>query len=267
MIRRWLFILVGCFLLTACEAPATPIAVITTPTATPAPTNTPLPTLRYGLAPNIAPYVGDLSVIADIATVEQVNTLDNIAGFDIVIAYGDDRLIQGWQATSPHTISLAINTQLVPLDDAVLRDLVARSLDIPTVLENVSISGARVAVEHPLDTTITTRTSLANLGVPDGVTLSLATSLVPATDTVIAQYAERNIRIQQLSLMGNGNERTEAHLYLFRWIDPAEREQYISQFGADNVLDLWIMPVSYYLADENLPITFTDDGFPIPITP
>ncbi|MEO1644432.1 MAG: hypothetical protein AAFR67_04550, partial [Chloroflexota bacterium] len=219
MIRRWLFILVGCLLLTACEASATPIAVITTPTITPAPTNTPLPTLRYGLAPNIAPYVGDVSVIADIATVEQVNTLDNIAGFDIVIAYGDERLIQGWQATSPHTISLAINTQLAPLNDTVLRDLVARSLNIPAVLENVTISGARVAVEHPLDSTITTRTSLANLGLPDGITLSLVTSLVPATDSVIAQYAERNIRIQQLSLMDDASEQTEAHLYLFRWVD------------------------------------------------
>lgn len=255
-------------LLTACEVAATPIAAVASPTSSPAPTSTPVSQLRYGLAPNIASYLSgsDLAAISAVATVETVNTLDNITGYDIVVAYGTVFPDDGWQAApSVHTISIAINTNLAPLDDTDIRDAVARSFDIPTLLDDLAIQGAQVATQQPLDAPVITRTTLANLGLPDGTILSLAAEPIPAIAILRDDLNARNVRTQLLPSSQNTElSASQAHMTLFRWTDAAERERYITTFGADNVLDLWILPISYITTDPNLPLTFTANGIPIP---
>jgi hypothetical protein len=90
------------------------------------------------------------------------------------------------------------------------------------------------------------RTSLANMGFPDGFQLSLATAPAPGLEQVIADFNASNIRIQ---LLQAGNQ---AHLSLM-----------LSPVLPEGAVEIYSLPISY-LAKEGISVEFSEDGWPLP---
>jgi hypothetical protein len=105
------------------------------------------------------------------------------------------------------------------------------------------------------------RTSLANMGYPDGFQLSLAASPLLGLGTIIEQLNANNISVQVIeadSLIEN-----RAHLLLALWTDEAERDEWVSQMGEANVIEIYGLPISY-LVKDGIQIEFSENGWPLP---
>lgn len=259
---RWLALCI-IFFLVACEPETTPfpIEIPDTPTPVP-PAVTPEP-IRYALAPNTQAVVADLELIRASAQVEQLTEEANPAElsnrFDIIVTYGQ---IPGWtQSATPVTVALVIN----PLNDPDLEAILQSSINPDPIVEQIAIEGATartVQTTPPGDL----RTQLANLGRPDGFSLIIGHSFVPGTEQVADQLRTINItsRLEVFShdrlfdALTNG----DIPLGLLTWTTPEQRDQWITAFGTENVIDLFTLPVSY-LATPDLTISFTPGGFPL----
>ena len=254
--KRLLLFLFG-ILLAGCEAQATPIAVITTATATPEPTSIPIPDLRYGIAGNIAPYIGDMGTIP----FEILSADSAITDFDLVVAYG---IYDGWQqAPQSHRVSLAINPNLAPLNNQTIRDLIPRLINSQAIVESLNILGAQQTTELSSESASMIRTTLANSGYPDGFQLTMASENISAVDVLLSQFAFLSMDIRLIELSDTVFSDNQAHLLAFMWANDSERAQWVTQVGEDNIIDLWTLPISY-LNNGNLTIEFAENGIPIP---
>jgi hypothetical protein len=54
----------------------------------------------------------------------------------------------------------------------------------------------------------------------------------------------------------------QVQLALISWLTPEERNTWTGQFGMENVIDLYVLPISY-LALPGLTITQTPSGWPL----
>lgn len=252
----WLVVLSA--ILVGCEAQATPIANIATPTATLAPTPVPVNVIRYGIAANIVPYLGDVPV-----SYETVDGTTALTDYDLVVTYG---ALDGWErAPQAHRVSLIINPNLAPLDETVIRDLIPSVIDVQTIISNLNINGTQQTTIQTSELSATEiRTTLANSGYPDGVQLTLATEQVPAIDTLLSQFSALGLDLRLIPLRENSFSQNQAHLGLFLWTDDSERSDWVAQVGENSIIDLWTMPISYITSD-GVTVDFTADGIPYPV--
>lgn len=254
--KRLLLFFFG-ILLAGCEAQATPIAAIITATATPEPTSIPIPELRYGIAGNIASYIGDMGTVP----FEVLGADSAITDFDLVVAYG---IYEGWQqAPQSHRVSLAINPNLAPLNNQTIRDLIPRLINSQAIVESLNIPGAQQTTELSTESAPIVRTTLANAGYPDGFQLTMASENIPAVEVLLSQFAMLSMDIRLIELSDTVLADNQAHFALFIWANDSERAQWLTQVREENIIDLWTMPISY-LNNGGIIVEFTENGIPIP---
>lgn len=253
--------------LAACEARPTPLPAVLPPTNTPIPVPTLPPPVRYAFTANTVGYVGSIDQISKTGLVDQLgdNTTDMgvLAGYDIVISLGK---IEGWsQSPTPPHIALVLNTALTPLNSPLAADAVRRSLNPQAIAAEFGIAGLEPASLTPLDS-VTIRTQLANGGFPDGIDLALRHEDFPGVPQFISQWEDSGIHVQEdlatHAALPDLYDRQRAHLLLIAWYTDDERRAWETRVGAENVIDLYTLPISYRAASD-LDITFTDDGFPL----
>jgi hypothetical protein len=257
-LKRLFLLLLVCLMLVACEAQATPISGVQTPTATTEPMITLPLQIRYGLYANVLGFVQDLDILQASALVEAISAENAIPDYDVVVAYG---IYDGWQQSPvKQHVSLIINPNLVPLDDENISNIVrqlAYSLELPDIFY----------IPKPLPPAIQSvteaKTALANVGYPDGFVLTMAVNIVPALEAIAAQFTERNIDLHIIESESDVLAKNRAHLILALWTEDAQRTAWIEQVGEQNVVDLFTLPISYLASDE-LHITFTEYGWPVP---
>lgn len=253
-------------LLAACEAQATPVGRVTltdegVSAAVPTVTQTALPELRYGFlggAEQFAPSGGLF------ANAEVIAPGADPAAYDIAVAYGT---VPDWQQ-SPilQRVSLVLNTTLPPLVDADFSALLRTAISPPDLLEGLEIPGVLPGSSHSRDVRAV-RVALANQGYPDGVTLAIAAEFIPGLGLVTEHLQESSIRAEVLSLAPedapDAYAQGLAHLLLIRWYEDAQRAEWVTLAGDENVVDLYALPISYR-ASGDLAIEFTAEGWPIP---
>jgi hypothetical protein len=258
---------VFCLCIVGCTPDATPF-----PVDIPTISSTPLPgsqsTLRYALAANTENLVSDLAVMQAAAQVEQltepINTDDLGSRYDLVVAYGD--LAEGIHSPIVHHIALILNPSIAPLDNAILINILRRSLNPQNIVTALEMAGAEANVFESASP-MTLRTELANAGWPDGLSLILAYAYTPGIANVSEQLQQVGIKAQLLALteneIGVAFEEGRIQAALMVWKTPEERQDWVSRFGSDNVIDLYSVPISY-LAISGLKVEFTASGWPIP---
>jgi hypothetical protein len=271
----WRLALVGlCAALAACEPEPTPLPVVPPPppdaqTGGFSPlsaesadaANAPL---RYGL-------IGTTPDLALLEASAQVTLLDTPpesqelgVRYDIVAAYG---AFPGWEVSPvAPTLGLLVNPARPPLDNSTLREIVRRSI-APTELTNaLALPGALPA---PLEyiTTAEARAALANAGWPDGFAARLGILPMPGGEAVAARLAAVNIATTHMTLdaaaLGAALDAGQLHLALVTWTNAEERAEWAARVGAENVVDLVTLPISYW-ARDGLNITLTPGGWPVP---
>lgn len=245
-------------LLSACGPEPTPFPVDLPQQATPTPQTEPLAALQYVLMPNTANAIPDLELISSGVEVIQL-TGENppIPEYDLIVAYG---VMRDWRVSElTPTLSLVLNT------DAEIASIVQRSLDMQSLVTELNIPGMTSAI-LAVDAPATLRIELANLGYPDGIQLGVGYTPAPAIDRIVDQWQAANINAQITRLTENEltaaleTERIQVALILSA-LD-TERAAWIEQFGADSVIDLYTVPISYQVR-EGLQLSFTPSGFPL----
>ncbi len=264
--RRFGWYLSLIVLLAACEAATTPVALVTSTvedsaSAAATATQTPLPALRYGLLGGAVQYLPDDAIFA---SAEVVPAGADLSMYDIVATYGT---VTDWQQSpiSQH-VALVLNPAAIPLSEETVAALVRSALSPRDLLAALQIPGVLPGSDHTRDP-LAARVALANLGYPDGLTLTLTAETFPGVEIVIEQLAESNFQIEHPELFTTSSidafADNQAHLLLIRWFDPAQRDEWVERAGAENVVDLYTLPISYQ-ANPDLSIEFSAEGWPIP---
>lgn len=256
--KRFFLILLG-LILAGCEAQATPIAAVIVPTNTPLPTTASLPELRYAVASNLVPYKGDLE---ETIAIEVYDSNQPLSDYDVVVAYG---IYDGWQqAPQSHRVSLVLNPNLPPFDDATIREMILQTLDVQAVLDTFAIPGVQQSSALTTESSTVLRTQLANAGYPDGFSVILATDVIPAVDILIGQLSQLALDIRLIEINNTVLSDNQAHMLLIMWSQERERATWSAQVGDDYVIDLWTMPISYVTPDD-VQLEFNENGLPIPL--
>jgi hypothetical protein len=262
------FALIMCLgILTGCGAQPTPIAVVDAATLAPN-VNTsditqPSP-LRYGIADHTLPYMSDIEQFEAIALVEAMPPNPDLSLYDVAVAYG---VYDGWQqAPISHHVSLILNPQLAPLDNPEIQNLVRQALNPQGIIDSTGISGLIAA---PVETSPSAqiRSVLANLGYPDGFRLTMAVESMPGVETVVQQLNNANLEIVQIEMSSATEAATmlaenRAHLLVMHWKTDEEHAAWVERVGENQVLDLYILPLSY-VAAEGVTVSFTENGWAI----
>jgi hypothetical protein len=203
--------------------------------------------IRYGLLPNAASYapLDELqSARVDVSTLAEGS---DPAAYDVTVGYGT---INGWQAVpvSLEPVSLVFDTSRPPFNEAALVDVVHEAVDVQQVLAEMQIDGVEALVSRA--ETANSRLALARSGFPDGISLYGQVDNLPGAMMVIQQLGAANIDVQVV-------DSADAHLRVAR-LSQTER----SELTPEQVVDLYKLPMSY-TANENLLVTFMDDGWVI----
>lgn len=160
-------------------------------------------------------------------------------------------------------VSLVINTALAPLDAVSVVEVV-RSAAVPAdVLETVP--GAQL-LAAPAAALAALRTQLANAGWPDGFNAAAAVPPIPGSGPVLAALSAVGIEVRPalpLFITAEIWAENRLHLALIVWPIPQAREQWAALAGADNVVDLYTLPVGY-IARPDLELVFSPEGWPLP---
>lgn len=252
-------------LLSACsEAQPTPFPAEIEGTATPIPTATTRPPLRIGLDHNTLDYVNEIDQLRAVGIIERLDLPSTNASlgdlYDIVAGYG---LADGW-LTSPTKTQVGI--LIDPKSHAPeITEMILSALDgelihqqypftIPTL--NVSTRSAEI------------RAYFANNGFPDGIVGMIGVMSAPATDGVISTLEEINIRARPIPLQASeiapALQDQQVMMAVVTWTNDDELAVWQSLFGAEYLKELYSLPIRY-LAREDLNLTFTASGWPIPL--
>lgn len=251
--------------LTACEADATPVAAVLQTTDTPQIEETLAPPIRYALDPNTAGYVADEALLRQNSLVEQqaVTSPDDTT-YDVQARFG---LVDGWQQSpTQHHLLLLINTTLAPLNNAAIVALLRQTINTQALSEATGISGAQAADVTALSPEAL-RTQLANAGNPDGIQLIVAYTNFHALENLTGQLQAANITVQAVPIVlddvATYLQDQRAHLVVAQSWNLEQQDTWATLVGDENRLHLYSLPISYR-ANEDIRITFTDDGWPIP---
>jgi hypothetical protein len=262
-----LTLIISLVLLAGCGAQPTPIAVVDAATLAPNVNTSDIthpPPLRYGIANHTLPYVSDIEQIEAIALVEAMPPNPDLSPYDVAVAYG---VYDGWQqAPISHHVSLILNPQLAPLDNPEIQNLVRQTLNPQGIIDSTGISGLITAPVETLPSA-EIRSALANLGYPDGFRLTMAVEPMPGVEAVMQQLNHANLELVQIEMAAATEADTilaenRAHLLLLHWKTDEERAAWIERVGENQVLDLYMLPISYVAAD-GVNISFTENGWSI----
>ncbi|MBC7871994.1 MAG: hypothetical protein H7Y09_14205 [Chitinophagaceae bacterium] len=249
--------------LSACEAPATPFPVEIAATETmPSPIATIEP-IRYALDVNTIGFIAEMDQLQAAAQVEILGTTANPADlggrYDLVAAYGAQ---SGW-TLSPITLHIAL--VIGQIEDETLSEILRASINPQIVVDNLGIPGA---IAEPTDilSASTLRAQMANRGKPDGYGLAIGAAYLPGAAQIVEQWTAINIETRLL-WMSNAQiftalESGEIQIALITWTTSEERQNWVERFGAENIIDLYTLPISY-LAVPGLNISFTPGGWPL----
>lgn len=259
--RHWLiFFSVFAFLLAGCTPDATPFPVLVpTETATP----TPIPQ-NFGQTPD-APQVIRYGVSQQMrfdlpqnSTVQLLTALDPAqlgSSYEVLLTYG---AVDGWErAPTSHNVSIALNTNRGPLNTPAIADIVRRALNPQGLIAMLNIPGAAPLSVQPADPQAL-RIDLANAGYPDGFMLRVLDRQFAAGAAAV------RVQLQALGLdviLLHTPTLTAPDAELFVWSNESVREAQMNLYGAENIIDLYSLPISY-LAADGLTITFNADGLP-----
>jgi hypothetical protein len=260
-------LIVSLVILASCAAQPTPIAVVDAATLVPNVNTTDItqpPPLHYGIADHTFPYVHDIEQIQAVALVEAMPPNPDLSLYDVAVAYG---VYDGWQqAPVSHHVSLILNPQLAPLDNPEIQNLVRQTLNPQAIIDSTGISGL---IATPVETlpSAQIRSTLANLGYPDGFRLTMAVESLPGVETVVQQLNNANLEIVQIEMASATEAETilaenRAHLLLLHWKTDEERAAWVERVGENQVLDLYTLPISY-VAAEGVVVSFTENGWAI----
>lgn len=262
-------ILFSALLLAACSAEPTPLP-ITPPTDTPAPTvegdtGVIIPfDLRIALAPNMIGAVpaADLAALRAAGQVDQLQASVDPASYvgasaDLYVEYGDG-LTGGTVAPTRYQVIAVINSSLAPLDDSavatILRELLANS-------------AASLTSTPPADTLSVLRGRLANAGYPDGFNLTLGAVDAYNVEQIRAGFSEYQIDVIRTDMAADaalaGYANDELHLVIVGYTLDSDRAVWVERAGAENVIDLFSLPISY-LAAPGITVSFSAGGYPVP---
>ena len=256
------------FLLAACEAQSTPAPAIVVATPTEAVEATLPPPTRYGISANAIGYVADIDTIAEVALAGTISVENEpiVLGedYDIVVAFGE---LDGWTlAPNKLHVALLINTNLPPLDEDAIAEALRRSINPVAVINALDIASARPEAVETIEANLI-RIQLANQGYPDGFELALAYAHTPGENHIQKQLANSNFMALTTLLstteVVSAINQNRIHLALVSWTSEMQRETWLNLIGEDNFIDLYSLPISYQ-AIPDLPLTFTENGFPIP---
>ena len=251
------------FLLVACESEATPFPVDIPPTETPIPISTDTPQIRYALASNMFGFTPDLDGIRLTALVEQltesINADDLGMRYDIVVSFGE---LAGWTTIeTPIQVSIVFSDTL----NVSFRDVIQQVIDPQSIVADLGMPGA-IANYSGSSVFEQVRSELANSGFPDGFSVIVAYAYTPGIASVVAQLDTVNVDAQT-QLFTNldiveafGNQ--EIQVALVTWITTEDREIWTDHFGANNVIDLYSLPISYRAVD-GLQISINANGLPL----
>lgn len=261
MRKRFVIIWLAALAAAACEPEATPLPVDIVPTTSPATIAAAPQTMRYGIddAALLVIPPDDYALLADTAEIEIIpspfDPATLAAEYDLVIGLGD--LPESQRAPFSVTISLALNTALSPLDDPELAAVVRSAIQTDAFTAALELPGAE-ALPHESQSRQALRTTLANLGLPDGFDLSLASTGAPGAAAAAAQLAAVGIETQVSEFApGEAPDLSRYHLIL-----TTHNETLPAAFDASALVALAAVPVSYREA-EGLTIEFTPGGLPL----
>jgi hypothetical protein len=253
--------------LAACEAQPTPFPVDlpSVPTSTPEPSIA--APIRYALDANTLGYVADIEMIEGSAQVEQlteeINPNDFGNRYDIAAGYG---VWSDWTRSPviPH-VALILNDNAPPLDSLLLANVVRLSVNAEAIVAELGIPGV-VADESTASSVQTLRAELANQGYPDGLKLTLAYAYTPGVVQLAHQLRAAGIEVQAAPMVDADIQAALSekwlHLALVAWTTEEQRATWAAQVGEENVVNLYILPISYRALPE-FTITFTPSGWPI----
>lgn len=265
--RLRLILLLLFAILVACEPEPTPFPVDVPVTPTPTLSPTELPPLRYALAANTVGYVTDMDQIRSGAVVEQlsdpVNEADLGSRYDIVVSFGD---FAGWTQTAilPKVI-LILNPAVEPFN-ADLLDVIRESINAEAVVNALAIPGVTILQTVTVVDPSALRAQFANLGYPDGLRVAMGFIPIPGVGAVANELERVNVSPRLVELtpeeLMTEFEAGRLHLALVSVMSQEQRDSWITMAGAENVIDLYTLPISY-LAVDGLSISLTPAGWPI----
>lgn len=251
-------------LLAACEPDATPLPAFVPPTATTAPATTAPGPLRYALTAETRGSVADLPLLEASAEVTflEPDASTEPGDYALMAGYGDR---PGW-ARSPVTprVTLAIGAARAPLDEVSIVEIITGAIDAQALVAAGGLGGSEplsVASDTPAQ-----RARLANAGWPDGFDVALADAGLPGADALAAQLTTLGLRVDRVALpdgeplaaLADGR----VNLALVVWSDEAQRQALADAVGAERLLDLYTLPITFQAID-GLRLTFTPGGWPL----
>lgn len=251
----------------ACQPEATPVANVAPPTPTEDTVATVPPPIRYVLGTHAQDIQSIQSEIATSALLIPASSLnqDSLLGtdYEVIADYG---FIEGWQQSPVvPTISLIINPNLEPLNDATITNIIQNGIDGARIVNQLNISGTRPLAISTIRIS-SLKTEFANMGYPDGFVLQVGVGEVPNHQAIITELDTLSIDSQlinhtldEIAMQFTDNR---LHIALVKWHSVEEKALWTSLVGEQNVIDLYQVPISYLTSPE-LKITFTDNGFPI----
>lgn len=268
MVFRFLLIFFVVGVLVACSPEPTPFPVDIVPEVTETPLPQAVESIRYALAANTTDAVADLALLQESAAIEflaeTIQPQDLGTRYDLVAAYGD--FPESTRGPVTLTVALVLQTQIDPLDDPDIQAVLRRSIDSARLVAGLEAPGA-VAQPTESETSSILQAELANAGWPDGFNLTLANAYAPSSALIAEQLGVLRIRLHTFSMSAFEAQTMlsaqDAELALITWTTPEEREAWAAEFGAENVIDLFTVPISYR-AVPGLNITFTPGGWPLP---
>lgn len=202
----------------------------------------------------------EYALIAENAEIDAVNQPFDpavlSAQYDVLIALGD--LPDGERTSTPVTLTLALNDALPPLDDPEIAAVVRDSVDSERFATALNVSGTQ-ALPHESQPPRALRTTLANLGLPDGFDLSLAVMAVPGAEALSSQLATIGVDTQVTEFApGEAPDASRYHLLL----TAGSAQGLLPDADADAVIALATIPISYRAAG-GLTVEFTPGGLPL----
>jgi hypothetical protein len=232
-------------MLVGCTPAPTPLPVqpivtrtpITAPQATAATETT---SFRYGILPNAADYAPTEAIVALGAVVETVETAANTDGYNLLAGFG---VYEGWETITQPPITLLIDTTRPPLDDPAVASVILRAVQPAAIVDQLGIPGVDVLYTSP---TANNPSELANAGYPAGITLYGQLIDAPGIALVMDQLEAAGIQIIPVDAAGS-----PAHITLGQTDTPSSQA-------------LYSLPLSYTTATD-IPLTFSDDGWPLPV--
>lgn len=247
MLKRLALLLIASALFAAaCEVTPTPLPAAIDPTLPAAVSTAPARVLRYAIAPNAAGHLIDIVNIQPYADILYLDAPPTDAGvgadFDYAVALGS---YPGAQSpTQVYESSLIMRTDVPPLDDPNVQDIIRRAAVPAELIAGLDIPGVELLKDEPVGDL---RGDLASAGYPDGFDLKITSVFTPGIEAFAARLREAGITVEI--------------------VDRQSPEALVGLVAGSRLEDrtrLWRSPISYWLS-IGVPFQLSNNGVPLPV--